>query len=77
MADDGMGMSPESLAAMQNNLKDPPMTGEHIGVYNVAARLRLLGEEYGLDIRSEAGKGTAAVLRLPRILSWEEGDEDA
>lgn len=77
VADDGMGMSPESLAAMQNNLKDPPMTGEHIGVYNVAARLRLLGEEYGLDIRSEAGKGTAAVLRLPRILSWEEGDEDA
>ena len=77
VADDGVGMGPESLEALRNNLKNPPTTGEHIGVYNVAARLRLWGKEYGLDIRSEPGKGTAAVLRLPRILSWEEGDEDA
>lgn len=45
---------------------------EHIGVYNVAARLGLLGKEYGVDIRSRQGEGTAAVLRLPRVLADEE-----
>lgn len=76
VADDGVGMAPETLERLRATLQDPPTTGEHIGVYNVAARLRLRGEEYGLDIQSEQGKGTAAVVRLPRILSWEEGDED-
>ena len=77
VADDGVGMSAEALEALRNNLKNPPTTGEHIGVYNVAARLRLWGKEYGMEIESEPGKGTAAVLRLPQILSWEEeGDED-
>lgn len=76
VADNGVGMGTETLEALRNNLKNPPTTGEHIGVYNVAARLRLWGKEYGMDIQSEQGKGTAAVLRLPQILSWEEGDED-
>ena len=76
VADNGVGMGAETLEALRNNLKNPPITGEHIGVYNVAARLRLWGKEYGLDIQSQQGKGTAAVLRLPQILSWEEGDED-
>ena len=76
VADNGMGMGAETLEALRNNLKNPPTTGEHIGVYNVAARLRLWGKEYGMDIQSEQGKGTAAVLCLPQILSWEEGDED-
>lgn len=77
VSDDGVGMSPETLEAVRDNLKNPPTTGEHIGIYNVAARLRLWGEEYGMDIRSEQGKGTTAVLRLPLVLPWdEEGDAD-
>ncbi len=76
VADDGVGMSPDTLEALRSTLQNPPTTGEHIGVYNVAARLRLLGREYGMDIRSEQGKGTTAVLRMPLVLSWEEGDDD-
>lgn len=76
VADDGVGMSREALEALRNNLKDPPTTGEHIGIYNVAARLRLWGEEYGMDIQSAQGKGTAAVLRLPAVLSWEDDEHD-
>lgn len=77
VCDDGVGMSRETLEALRSSLQDPPTTGEHIGVYNVAARLHLWGKEYGMDIQSELGKGTAAVLRLPRVLSWsEEGEAD-
>lgn len=76
VADDGVGMGRAALESLRSTLKDPPTTGEHIGVYNVAARLRLWGKEYGMDIRSEQGKGTAAVLRLPLVLSWEEESAD-
>ena len=69
-------MSPEALERLRSNLQNPPTAGEHIGVYNVAARLRLWGKEYGMDIQSEQGKGTAAVLRLPLVLSWEEDGGD-
>lgn len=76
VADDGVGMSPETLAALRDHLRQPPTTGEHIGVYNVAARLRLRGEAYGLDIQSRQGKGTTAVIHLPLVLPWnEDGDE--
>lgn len=76
VADDGVGMSEQTLETLRSVLKNPPTTGEHIGVYNVAARLGLLGKEYGMDIRSRQGEGTAAVLRLPRVLAGEEDDKD-
>lgn len=77
VSDNGIGMSQEALTALRDNLKSPPTAGEHIGVYNVAARLKLQGEEYSMDIQSEQRKGTTAVLRLPLVLPWdEEGEED-
>ena len=76
VADDGVGMSPETLEHLRNTLQDPPTAGEHIGVYNVAARLRLWGKKYGMDIQSEQGKGTVAVLSLPCIYAWEEDNGD-
>lgn len=72
VTDDGVGMSPEALDNLRRNLRNPPTAGEHIGVYNVAARLRLWGREYGMDILSEQGKGTTAALRLPLVTLWEE-----
>lgn len=76
VADDGVGMSQEALEGLRQNLRNPPTTGEHIGVYNVAARLRLWGKEYGMDIQSEQGKGTTAILRLPLTMLWDEDGED-
>lgn len=77
VVDDGVGMSEEALEGLRQNLRNPPTTGEHIGVYNVAARLRLWGKEYGMDIQSEQGKGTTAILRLPLTMLWDEdGEED-
>ena len=63
--DDGMGMTQQALEQLKEHLQKPSPTGEHIGVYNVAARLRLAGEAYGLEIRSEPDVGTDAVMRLP------------
>ena len=72
--DDGVGMSEEALASLRQNLRNPPDTGEHIGMYNVAARLRLSGEDYGMKILSREGQGTEVVLRLPLVSLWDEED---
>lgn len=77
ISDDGVGMGPEELAALQESLKSPPDTGNHIGLYNVAARLRLRGEGFGLTIASTLGKGTQVDLRMPLILEESEETEDA
>ncbi len=77
VSDDGIGMSREALDRLQAQLQSGSPTGEHIGLYNVAARLRLSGRSQGLDIRSEAGVGTSACMRLPLVTAEEkEADEN-
>lgn len=73
--DDGVGMKPEDLEALQEKLGRSDIPSSHIGVYNVAARIRMLGERYGMDFNSTEGHGTVVSLRLPLIL--EEEDYDA
>ena len=75
VADDGVGMTEETLNQLRRNLRNPPITGEHIGIYNVAARLRLWGREYGMEIQSQRDVGTTAILRLPLVTLWEEEEE--
>ena len=50
--------------------------GEHIGLYNVAARLRLSGRSEGLVIRSDVESGTSATMRLPRMLAEKEAENE-
>lgn len=75
VSDDGVGMSEEALARLQEQLQNGSLTGEHIGLYNVAARLRLSGRSEGLVIRSEAASGTSAAMRLPLVLAGKDGGE--
>lgn len=42
VADDGVGMDRQTLHAVRDRLREVPESGEHIGLSNVAARLRLL-----------------------------------
>ena len=47
-----------------------PQESELYGLYNVNERIRLnFGDEYGIKITSEYGKGTMVEVRLPKILT--------
>ena len=75
VADDGVGLDREILHAVRARLKNPPKTGEHIGIYNVAARLRLLNPPGTLRLYSRQGRGTRSVLFLPLIETGEEEED--
>ena len=76
VADNGVGMSEEALAQLREHLSDPPAMGDHIGLHNVAARLRLRGEQYGLEIQSAEGSGTEVVIRAPMEFEPEGGEAE-
>lgn len=72
VSDDGVGMDKAELDHLRQRLQNPPTDGQHIGVYNVAARLRLIDPRCRFDIHSRAGRGTCAVMYLPLIEPPEE-----
>jgi len=64
--DDGVGMSPETIRGIYED--DPSKTGmfKGIGIRNVEERLKhAFGPGYGLSIRSEEGRYTTMIIRLP------------
>ena len=74
--DDGVGMSQEALDRLHAQLQSGAPSGEHIGLYNVAARLKLSGRSEGLEILSEAGAGTCARMRLPLVVAGEKEEPE-
>src|SRR6202453_4434010 len=61
--DNGMGISPERLAAVY---------GGGIGISNVHERLRLLyGDQFKMDIRSQEGQGTQIHIEIPELATAE------
>ena len=80
VCDDGIGMTPEKLTQLLSG--DHLMSGRgsnHIGVYNVQERLRMLyGSGYGITIESEPERYTRVYLQLPLKMGREEThcDED-
>lgn len=72
--DNGDGISAEELNAIKAMLSKTKNDTEHIGLYNVQRRIRLMyGEKYGLMIKSWKGKGTIVKIFLP---FQKEGDID-
>ena len=69
--DDGKGMSPEQVEALNSSInkkrqEDDEKGVESIGLYNINQRIKYYyGGDYGLTIRSNQGKGTSVELRLP------------
>ena len=74
VADDGIGMEPEQVAAL---LKNEPSDRTGIGVKNVNDRLRIyFGSAYGISIVSAPYEGTTVTIRTPRVPEDREGDYD-
>lgn len=64
VADDGCGMSEESLRRFQTQILPGP--GRHLGLHNVDAILRLhYGPDHGLRFLPVAGRGTSIRITLP------------
>lgn len=74
--DDGVGMDMEKLQMLRSRLLDPPVTGEHIGLYSVAARLKLMDVRCRLEVTSKQGKGTTIRIEMPLMLKREEEEDD-
>ena len=75
--DTGEGIEPQRLEYLQSELQHTQKvyiesetenkTRTHIGIINVQKRIKLLyGEEYGIVINSERGKGTEIIMKLPK-----------
>ena len=74
VADDGIGMEPEQVAAL---LQNEPSDRTGIGVKNVNDRLRIyFGAAYGISIVSAPYVGTTVTIRTPRVPEDREGDYD-
>ena len=70
-----VGIEPEQLQQLRTALEQPAPRWEHIGIYNVAARLRLLDARCRVVVRSRPGRGTAVILYLPLVENEEEFEE--
>jgi sensor histidine kinase YesM len=78
VVDDGMGIAPEIL---RNILSGPEgyTQGNNnghtkVGINSVDKRIKILyGEEYGVKIHSEEGKGTEVTITFPLEFEDEEG----
>ncbi len=63
VADNGIGIAPEKMAAVQALLDSPQ---QHFGVYSVNHRIKLyFGEEYGITIESRYEEGTTVTVCIP------------
>lgn len=77
--DDGVGIPGEQLEMLRGALDgrgeyDPKMM--NIGIKNVNERLKLyFGEEFGLQLDSVYGRGTAVTIRLPLIDNMDENED--
>jgi sensor histidine kinase YesM len=65
--DNAAGIGKDELTAIKRHLASASLG--KAGIYNVNGRIRLhFGENYGLDIESEQGKGTKVTIVLPAVI---------
>ncbi|WP_160720458.1 sensor histidine kinase [Bacillus sp. USDA818B3_A] len=76
ITDNGIGIEEKHLIEIREMLRansnKPQGAKGSIGIQNVMARIQLYyGDDYGLDILSEIGRGTKVIIRIPAEKSLE------
>ena len=67
--DDGVGMTPEEVLQVEQNLKECEINKINIGLTNIQSRIHLIfGEEYGLKLDTVFNKGTKITVTIPYII---------
>lgn len=69
--DNGIGMSQDEVESLETYISNPQKdTSRSVGVKNVNQRIKLyFGDEYGVKISSNIGKGTEVCLTLPALIN--------
>lgn len=77
VADNGRGMTPETLNKVRESIKEDSITKHSsIGMSNIDQRIKLCyGKKYGIRINSVPGEGTTVTVVLPRYSAWPEKAE--
>ncbi|HOO27011.1 MAG TPA: histidine kinase [Lachnospiraceae bacterium] len=66
ISDDGRGMSPEEVQRINDKEFLSTNSGQHIGIRNSINRLKYYyGDDAGLSVESESGRGTTFTLTIP------------
>lgn len=67
--DNGLGMAEKQLADIENGVQS--VLGG-FGVPNAKKRIALyFGDQYGIDFKTETGRGTTVTVRIPAMLKDE------
>jgi sensor histidine kinase YesM len=74
--DDGVGMDEDQHTKIRSRLHAPPMEGEHIGLYSVCARLKLIDDRCSFEVTSQQGRGTSIHIKMPLMIQDEEQEYD-
>lgn len=76
VADDGCGMTEETIKAVLEGKMKQTGGRHHIGIYNVDHRIKLFyGEDYGLRIFSRLGEGTKISIIIPEEETANENED--
>lgn len=68
VCDNGTGMDQSMVRSLMEEKHETGNGGRGIGLYNVQRRIQLhFGEPYGIQVKSEVGKGTTFAILLPAI----------
>jgi len=75
VADNGKGMTPEELDAVQTKIAQSEQTGRSIGLGNISRRIGMLYPGGKMQVYSRAGHGTVVRFELPQTQQPEEKEE--
>ena len=74
VADNGKGMTPEELDALQEKIAQSEQTGRSIGLGNISRRIAMLYPDGAMKIYSRPGHGTVIRFEIPQQVRQEVAD---